>query len=171
MSGSLPASASATCPGLPDTSGTDGRKAAPDMLKRDVALKMAIVSRLMRKHFDEAIAELGVTRSQWTVIAVVSSRPGATQRVIAEALEISEVSAGRLVDRLIAEGMVERKRKHDDRRAHAIYLTPKGQELTGTLSDVATLSEEATFAGLSDEQLRQINATLEAISANLGNIQ
>ena len=139
----------------------------PETLKRDVALKMTIVSRQMRKHFDEATAELGVTRSQWTVIAVVSSRPGATQRVIAEALEISGVAAGRLVDRLIAEGMVERKPKADDGRAHAIHLTDKGQQLTGKLSDVAAISEAAAFAGLSDADLSVMNTILDTISSNL----
>ena len=140
----------------------------PKTLKRDVALQMTILARQMRKHFDEAIAELGVTRSQWTVIAVLSTRPGATQRIIAQALEISEASAGRLVDRLIAEGMVERKAKEDDRRAHAVYLTPKGQQLTGKLGEAATISEEATFAGFSDEELRQMNAMLDRIQGNLG---
>ena len=141
----------------------------PDTLKRNVALKLAIVTRQMRKHFDEAIAELGVTRSQWTVIAVVSTRPGATQRLIAERLEISEASAGRLVDRLIVEGMVERKPKEDDRRAHAIFLTKKGEQLTGKLSDVAALSENSAFAGIDDDQLQQMNLLLDAIQANLGN--
>ncbi|WP_230291397.1 MarR family winged helix-turn-helix transcriptional regulator [Croceicoccus sp. Ery5] len=143
----------------------------PDTLKRNVALKISILARQMRKHFDEAIAELGVTRSQWTVIAVVSSRPGATQRVIAEALEISEASAGRLVDRLIAEGLVERKPKEDDRRAHAVFLTDKGTQLTGKLGAAATVSEDATFAGIGDDELEQMNALLDRIQGNLGSPQ
>lgn len=138
-----------------------------ETLRRNVALKMTVVTRQMHRHFDEAISKLGATRSQWTVIAVVSGKPGATQRVIAEALEISEASAGRLVDRLIAEGMVERKPKADDRRAHAIFLTEKGEKLTGQLGDVASETEDAIFDGIDEDQLHQINAILDRIQSNL----
>lgn len=76
----------------------------PDSLRRNISLKLAIIARQMRAHFDEAVAELGVTRSQWTVIVVVSRKPGVTQRAVADALEISEASAGRLIDRLVKKG-------------------------------------------------------------------
>lgn len=143
----------------------------PDTMRRRVSTKLAIVTRQMRKHFDEAVSDLGVTRSQLSVIFVVASRPGATQRVIADHLEISEVSAGRLVDRLIAEGMVERKRKEDDKRAHAIFLTEKGEQLTGKLADAATISEGTAFAGIDDDALEQVVAVLETISTNLASYQ
>ncbi len=173
-SGRSTPSLQASCEQSPDSEISPPKEVAgatSNSIKRKVALKLAIVTRHMRKHFDDAIAELGVTRSQWTVIAVVSSSPGANQRLIAETLEISEAAAGRLVDRLITEGMVERKRHADDRRAHAIYLTQKGEELTGTLAEVATISEETTFAGITVSQLEQMSALLDAISANLGNME
>ena len=59
------------------------------------------------------MAELGVTRSQWTLIAVVARRPGLTQRVIAESLEIKEASAGRLIDKLCQDGMLIRQARDD----------------------------------------------------------
>lgn len=142
----------------------------PEKLKRDIALKLAIVSRKMRRHFDKAVSELGVTRSQWSVIAVVAGLPGTTQRVIAEKLEISEPSAGRLVDRLLADGMVERRAKEDDRRAHAIFLTDKGNELTQGLARIAEASEKTAFSGMGEAELWQMLGLLERIDANLAGI-
>ena len=76
--------------------------------------------------FDREVAGLHVTRSQWTMIAVVARSPGATQRTIAEALEMSEASAGRLIDRLCADGLLERHERYDDRRARA-SISPRRQ--------------------------------------------
>lgn len=137
-------------------------------LRRQISLRMVIVARQMRGRFDKAVASKGVTRAQWTVIAVVASNPGATQRVISEHLEISEVSAGRLVDRLSAEGLVERRRKEDDKRAHAIYLTEAGERLTGELSELARDAERSAFATFSHEELTEMLRLLEKMAVNLG---
>ena len=139
-----------------------------ETLKRSITLKLAVIARQMRAQFDEQTTdELGVTRSQWTVIAVVASYPGATQRQIAETLEISEVSAGRIVDRLCSDGLVERRRKEDDRRAHAVFLTKTGENLTSRLSDVASATEESVFAGVSREDLETFGRVLEQMAVNL----
>ncbi len=139
-----------------------------ESLKRSITLKMAVVARQMRAQFDDqTITELGVTRSQWTVIAVISGFPGATQREIAETLEISEASAGRTVDRLCAEGLVERRPKQDDRRAHSVFLTEAGENLTSRLSDVARASEEAVFKDVAQSDLVTFSNVLEQMAANL----
>lgn len=139
-----------------------------ETLKRTITMKLAVIARQMRAQFDEqTISTLGVSRSQWTVIAVLASFPGATQREIAETLEISEVSAGRIVDRLCSEGLVERRRKEEDRRAHAVFLTEAGENLTSRLSDVARDTEESVFEGVEREDLKTFSNVLEQMAANL----
>ena len=75
-------------------------------LKRSIVLRMTVLARLLRSRFDRQVSSLNVTRSQWSMIAVVARKPGATQRMIAEMLEMSEASAGRLIDRLCADGLL-----------------------------------------------------------------
>ena len=75
-------------------------------LKRSIGLRLTVLARLLRNRFDREVSSLHVTRAQWTMIAAVARSPGASQRSIAEALEMSEASAGRLIDRLCAEGLL-----------------------------------------------------------------
>jgi MarR family transcriptional regulator for hemolysin len=100
------------------------------------------------------------------MIAVVSRHPGATQRHIAEALEMSEASAGRLVDRLCAEGLLERRDREDDRRAKAVYLTAAAESLQHQLSDIATVSEEHLFKGFSDDDLDRLMDYMDRLYEN-----
>lgn len=134
---------------------------------RAIALKISVIARQMRKLFDASVGEIGITRSQWTTIAVVSGKPGATQREIADILEMSEASAGRVIDRLCADGKLERRPKPDDRRAHTIWLTDAAQPLLGDLSRAATGHETRVFSGLSDSELDTLEQLLCKIYANV----
>lgn len=128
---------------------------------------MGVLARLLRNNFDREVAGLNVTRSQWSMIAVVSRNPGATQRFIAETLKMSEASAGRLIDRLCAEGLLERRDRDDDRRARAVHLTPAAEPLLAKLADIANRNEERLFKGLSDDELVELEGYLGRIYDNM----
>lgn len=134
--------------------------------KRSIGLRLTVLARLLRNNFDRQVSEFNVTRSQWAMIAVVSRKPGATQRTIAEALEMSEASAGRLIDRLCAEGLLERRDRDDDRRARAVYLTDAAMPLLDKLATIARESEERMFKGFSEDELAHLDDYLERIYQN-----
>jgi MarR family transcriptional regulator for hemolysin len=137
-------------------------------LRRELSLRLHIVARQMRTRFDQSVAELGVTRSQWTLIAVVARFPGATQRVIAQALDMAEAPAGRLVDKLCSEGLLIRKPREDDKRAYSVWLTDKAQPIIERLTGIAAENEAMAFAGFSDDQLVELGEFLAVIAGNVG---
>ncbi|MCJ2188412.1 MarR family winged helix-turn-helix transcriptional regulator [Novosphingobium beihaiensis] len=135
--------------------------------RRQVGLRMTVIARLQRNSFDRKVSALNVTRSQWAMIAIVSRYPGSTQRTIAEYLEMSEASAGRLIDRLCADGLLERRDRRDDRRARAVYLTEKAEPLLAKLGTIASESEQRMFSGFSDEELEQLLNFMDRIYENV----
>jgi MarR family transcriptional regulator, transcriptional regulator for hemolysin len=137
-------------------------------IRRDIALRLSVVARMLRNSFDRQVSSLGVTRSQWTMIVVVARNPGATQRVIADALEMSEASAGRLIDRLCADGLLERQERYDDRRARAVYLTKAAEPLLGKLAEVGKEGEKRLFRGFADEDLDTLKGLLDRLYKNAG---
>lgn len=137
-------------------------------VKRDIGLRLNVLARLLRNRFDRQVSNLNVTRSQWTMIVVVARIPGATQRVIAEHLEMSEASAGRLIDRLCADGLLERQERYDDRRARAVYLTKAAEPLLDKLGELAREGEQSVFRGFSDDELDTLKGYLDRIYKNVG---
>jgi DNA-binding MarR family transcriptional regulator len=81
------------------------------------------VSRLRRMMFDRALAPLGITRSQWWVLAFVSRRNGSPQTELANELDLGKVALGGLIDRLESSGFVVRQADPVDRRVKRVYLT------------------------------------------------
>jgi MarR family transcriptional regulator for hemolysin len=135
--------------------------------RRDLSFKLIVIARQLRNRFDQSVVKLGITRSQWSLIGVVSHNPDATQRTIAETLEISEAAAGRMIDRLCADGLLEREPREDDRRAYKVRLSTKAQPHFSACADIARENDEQAYAGLTDEQLEQLRIILEQIYRNV----
>ncbi len=140
---------------------------AEEFHRDSISLQLTIVARKMRTMFDRQVASLGITRSQWSMIAVAAHHSGATQRLIAEALEMSEASAGRLIDRLCADGLLERRSRQDDRRAHAVYLTKDAQPLLNELTTAGRVLEARLFRGFEPADMAHLQRLLDRMYANL----
>lgn len=91
------------------------------------------VSRLRRTLFDRWLLPLGITRSQWWVLAFLSRDDGMPQTVLAAELDVGKVALGALIDRLEVGGFVERKPDPADRRVKRVILTERGKALVADL--------------------------------------
>lgn len=130
-------------------------------------MRLIQISRHMTQEFDRRVDRAGLSRAKWRVIVVVSRKPGLTQRVIAESLDISEVTAGRLIDRLCADGYLERRENPNDRRAHYIYLLPAAGPVLDRLGELARVQEEEAFGNFSESDLAKLESLLDALGRNL----
>jgi MarR family transcriptional regulator, transcriptional regulator for hemolysin len=138
-----------------------------DSRMRAVGIKLSVIARQLANRFDHAVERDGLSRAKWGVIVAVARMPGATQRSIASMLEITEVTAGQLIDRLSADGYIERREHPKDRRAYCVHLTDAAQPLLVRLGEIAKAHEVETFAGLNDEDLSRLDALLDVIARNL----
>lgn len=121
----------------------------------------------MRQLFDSRVVEIGVTRAKWMLIGAVANNPGATQRELAADLDVTDVTAGRLVDKVCADGLLERRPHPQDRRAYCVYLTEAAQPVLAKLAKAAIAFEAEMFADIVDADVDALNALLDKISTNL----
>lgn len=80
----------------------------------------------------EAVAEAGLSALQFAILPYVSERtgdPGLDQNGIATRIGIDRNNVSLLLDQLEQKGLVMRRLNGADRRAHMVYLTPKGEKL------------------------------------------
>jgi len=74
------------------------------------------------------IRSLGLTPSQFDVIATLGDTRGMTCRQLSEATLVTKGTLTGVLDRLEAKGLVERLASREDRRVTIIQLTSEGQE-------------------------------------------
>lgn len=125
------------------------------------------VSRLRRIVVDRALKPLGITRSQWWVLAFLSRRDGMTQTALAADLDLTKVAIGGLIDRMEAGGFVERRADERDARARRVYLTRAGQKLVSTIRESVDAVESDILASVTEDELDSAAAVLLKIKGRL----
>jgi DNA-binding MarR family transcriptional regulator len=125
------------------------------------------VSRLRRVVTDRALKPLGITRSQWWVLAFLSRRDGMTQTALADDLDLTKVAIGGLLDRMETASFVERRADQRDGRIRRVYLTQAGTRLVDKIRDHVERVEQEILADVSEAQLQAAAQTLIAIKRTL----
>lgn len=125
------------------------------------------VSRLMRRNFNRRARHIGLTQAQWQALAHLSRREGINQVMLAELMEIQPITLARLIDRLEAARLVERRPDPADRRAVQLYLTDDAAPLIDMMWDLAAETRSETLAGFPAETRRMLVEALAHMRQNL----
>ena len=125
------------------------------------------VARLLRKRFEQNARHLGLTRSQWQVLAWLSLNEGIHQGGLAELLEIEPITLARLIDKLDESGLVERRAHPTDRRIRLLYLRPAARPLMDEMWPIAADTREEALHGISARDREQLLELLALVKTNL----
>ena len=124
-------------------------------------------ARLLRKLIDRRLQPLGLSRAQWSVLAILSNHEGVSQSQISQELEIEKSTAGRLIDQVEKSGWIERRPIPGDRRLWSIHLTDQARQLLVEIERVIMHAREDMLRGLSEEQQDTLTDLLRTVKLNL----
>lgn len=122
---------------------------------------------MQRARFDSRAKSLGLTRAQWRVMATVKLAEGATQREVASRLEVSGVTAGRIIDRLESAGWLERRQDTVDRRMNRLYTTTAAEPMLEHLTALGTNEENTALDGLDTVERAALAKLLDRLIENM----
>ena len=129
-------------------------------LENDFLFVLYDVARTMRTHADQSARKQGMTRAQWVILARLERQPGLSQNELAALAEVAPITVARLVDRLEAQGLVERRHDALDRRIWRLQLTSAAQPVLREIRQYRTR--------LRDIMTREIDpAVLDALLTGL----
>ncbi|MFI9848688.1 MarR family winged helix-turn-helix transcriptional regulator [Nonomuraea sp. NPDC051941] len=116
----------------------------------------------------QALKPLGVTASQAEVIRVLQDRQPLPLNGLGDLL-VCETgnSPSRLVERLVAAGLVHRETSPHDRRHIELTLTPQGTDLARQITEIEEGLYSSIDAMTAGADLTQINDFLRAFVADL----
>lgn len=79
--------------------------------------------------FAAITAETGVTPGEFSLLMLVENNPGINQGALARMYNIDKSTLSIAVTGLVGRDLVEKIRSDEDRRYHAVHLTPKGRDV------------------------------------------
>jgi MarR family transcriptional regulator, transcriptional regulator for hemolysin len=125
------------------------------------------VAQLVRRHADKRARIHGMTRAQWAVLARLEREPGITQSRLALLTDVEPITIGRLVDRLEANGLIERRPDPDDRRVWRLSLTAKSAVALEQIAAFRRELHEEMGDGLEGSDVAVLVKCLQRMRVNL----
>jgi DNA-binding MarR family transcriptional regulator len=121
--------------------------------------------------FDLRARDLGVTGQQWRALMCLYRSDGLTQTELADALEVERISAGRMVDRLVENGLVERRADPLDRRVWRLHLLPPSYDIIKKVTDISLALNEEVLSHIAGGKRGELTSLLEQLRAALKSVR
>jgi DNA-binding MarR family transcriptional regulator len=133
---------------------------------------VAVITRLarIRRHLDRELEPVferfGLSPSTFEALVTLTRIAGATgvsQKRLADEIGVTPGTISIRVDRLVEEGLAERRPDPDSKRNSLVASTDKGRELFERVAPVHLANERRLLAGLSDEDTRRLVGLLRKL--------
>jgi DNA-binding MarR family transcriptional regulator len=134
-------------------------------LALDVADLLGRTVRRLHRGTNEALAPLGLSRTQARLVRLLADRP-LRMAAIAERLAVVPRTVTDIVDGVEAAGFVVRRPDPDDRRATLVELAPEGRLLLDRLDALRRGSAEQVLGRLDPRDLAALHAVLLELTAD-----
>jgi DNA-binding MarR family transcriptional regulator len=110
----------------------------------------------------------GISTAQYNVLRILRGAGDDGMPTLSIRERLVEEAAGitRLIDKLVAAGLVRRERRSADRRQVLCWITPAGLEVLARLQDGIQKSHREVMGALTDDELQRLMALLEKVRAN-----
>lgn len=135
-------------------------------LLRDLTRDLLLAGRLWRKMARKAASEHGVSEAASSpLLWIARLGENVRQTALADAVGIEGASLVRLLDELQASELITREPDPSDRRANAVNLTPKGEQVVAEVNEALTNLRLSVFDSISRKDAETAIRVFKAIEA------
>jgi DNA-binding MarR family transcriptional regulator len=113
--------------------------------------------------------ETGLTPSQLIFMHLLEEEPEQTAGAVAARMGITQATTTALLQKLEAQGMIQRRKGESDRRQVWLSLTKAGRAVLAIAPDGVHARFHQQFTALADWEQAMLIAALERVAAMLGN--
>ena len=138
---------------------------------RNFGFLLKDLSRRYVQRFEVRAREISLNLAQAKTLTRLEKNEGVSQARLAELAEVDAMAMVRILDRMEADGLLERRPDPADRRARCLYLTAKAKPI---LSEIWRLSDEVReelFVGVRKADREVFMSVLEHIHDNLSTLE
>lgn len=146
---------------------TGGRRTIDDDRFRAVIYQLLQVSGLMLRTREHYAAAVGVTPPQFSILTAVNERPGASVGEVAARLHVSGPFITAEANKLVRQGLIDRRSAEQDRRVSALYVTDDCAQRLAAVAPIRRMANETIFGRLTPEEVEAFSGNLAALMGGL----
>ncbi len=134
-------------------------------------MRMMRVHAKIQRRESAHLSGYDLTLPQFDVLAQLQGGEGISQQTLADRLLVSKGNVCGLLDRMAANGLIERRGSPEDRRVNLLFLTDEGKELIGELLPKHGAMIMQLMNALTVEEQQQLHTLLRKLDIALGEQQ
>src|SRR5438067_4168937 len=138
---------------------------------RNLGFLLKELTRRYVQRFEVNAREISLTLAQCKVLVLLGKNEGVSQARLAELAEVDAMTMVRILDRMEADGLLERRPDPTDRRARCLYLTAKAKPLLAQIWRLSDTTREEVFAGIGKNERDVFMSVLERLHDNLSSLE
>jgi MarR family transcriptional regulator for hemolysin len=138
---------------------------------RNVGFLLREASRRYVQRFEVRASELSLNLAQCKALIRLEKNEGVSQARLAELAEVDAMTMVRILDRMEADGLLERRPDPQDRRARCLYLTAKAKPLLAQIWRLSDTTRAEVFAGIGKNERDVFMSVLERLHDNLSSLE
>jgi MarR family transcriptional regulator, transcriptional regulator for hemolysin len=138
---------------------------------RNFGFLLKDLSRRYVQRFEVRAREISLTLPQCKVLVRLEKNEGVSQARLADLAEVDAMTMVRILDRMEADELLERRPDPADRRARCLYLTPKAKPLLEQIWRLSEATRAEVFAGIGKDDREILMTVLERIHDNLSRLE
>ncbi|MDB9856911.1 MarR family transcriptional regulator [Amylibacter sp.] len=141
------------------------QRSAP--LDKYFSYAVAAAHRKLHTHLNGQLRAFGIQVETWRILETLDQTDGLTMSGLAEIVLMNPPAMTKLVDRMVADGLVQRQIGIEDQRRVTLILTDMGAELVLNVRLPASEQNDAILAQLGPEKVKLIHEALDILDQNL----
>jgi MarR family transcriptional regulator for hemolysin len=144
---------------------------ATDDRVRNCGFLLKEVSHRYTLLFEQRAKQFPLTLSQCKALVRLEKNQGVSQARLAELAELDPMTMVRILDRMEADGLLERRPDPEDRRARCLYLTAKARPLLDQIWQLADVIRAEIFAGVAKSEREVFMSVLEHMYEKISELE
>jgi DNA-binding MarR family transcriptional regulator len=138
---------------------------------RNFGFLLKDLSRRYVQRFEVRARAISLNLPQCKVLVRLEKNEGVSQARLADLAEVDAMTMVRILDRMEADELLERRPDPADRRARCLYLTPKAKPLLEQIWRLSEATRAEVFAGIGKNDREILMTVLERIHDNLSRLE
>lgn len=135
--------------------------------KKSVSLRVTQTARAQRTYSAKLLSEIGLHPGQETVLKSLNKEDGQSMSQLAAELGVRPPTVTKMINRLSAQGYVERRASKTDGRQSHVHLSAAGIALLNEVDKAWKALEKASLKGIADKDRKLMRKLLKQVEKNL----
>lgn len=145
---------------------------APVIDRSTLFFRLAYLTRRWRQVLDAEFQSSGLTDATWRPLLHLHIRgDGIRQKDLAASVGIEGPSLVRLIDTLVAKGLVQRSEDSTDRRAKLLGLTAEGRLIVAQIRETVARLEGELLSPFGDSEISQFGQFVVRLESTVNNMR